>query len=108
MVCHVYIMTNRYHTVLYTGVTSNIERRTFQHKVKYYPKSFTKQYNCDKLVYFEEFGDIREAMHRERQLKKYHREWKEELIKNMNPEWKDLSDGWYDPREFEMFNRFNK
>ena len=105
MVCHVYIMTNRHQNVLYTGVTSNIEKRIFQHKIKYYPKGFTAQFNCDKLVYFEEFGSIRKAIHREKQLKKYHRDWKHQLIETMNPEWRDLSEGWYDPGEFASFIR---
>ena len=104
MIYYVYILTNKHHTVLYTGVTNNIERRVFEHKTKVNP-GFTARYNCDRLVYFEEFQSIRIALHRERQLKKYRREWKENMICQMNPEWRDLSDGWYDPREFETFIR---
>ena len=104
MIYYVYILTNKHHTVLYTGVTNNIERRVFEHKTKVNP-GFTARYNCDRLVYFEEFQSIRIALHRERQLKKYRREWKENMISQMNPEWRDLSDGWYDPREFETFIR---
>ena len=104
MHCSVYILTNTHKTVFYVGVTNNLDRRVFQHKVKM-NKGFTSHYNCDQLVYFEDYNDIREAIHREKQLKKYHRAWKMELIEEMNPGWKDLSDGWYDPREFENFKR---
>ena len=104
MIYYVYILTNKHHTVLYTGVTNNIERRVFEHKLKV-NHGFTARYNCDRLVYFEEFQKISVAIRREKQLKKYRREWKHNLIKQMNPEWRDLSDGWYDPREFETFVR---
>jgi len=108
MTYFVYIMTNDRHTVLYTGVTNNLESRIFDHKVKRDKHSFTAKYNCGNLVYYEEFGDIKNAIHREKQLKKYLRAWKEELIENTNPEWKDLSAGWYNPKEFELFNKFDK
>ena len=104
MVYCVYILTNPRHTVLYTGVTNDLEHRVFEHKAKS-NKDFTTKYNCSVLVYFEEFGDISEAIHREKQLKKYHREWKKELIVKSNPNWKDLSEGWYDQREFELNER---
>ncbi len=100
----VYILTNAHKTVFYVGVTNDLVRRVFQHKVKM-NKGFTNKYNCDRLVYFEEYDDIGEAIHREKQLKKYHRSWKLELIEGMNPGWKDLSEGWYDQREFEHFIR---
>ncbi len=102
MIYYVYIMTNPRHTVLYTGVTNDIERRSFEHKVQENKKSFTARYNCCQPVYYEEFGDITEAIHREKQLKKYRRAWKEDLITKMNFEWKDLSEGWFDPRELEF------
>ena len=101
MVYYVYILTNPRHTVLYTGVTNDLEQRVFEHKAKN-NKGFTAKYSCSALVYFEEFGDIVEAIHREKQLKKYHRQWKRELIDKSNPKWKDLSEGWYDQREFEL------
>ena len=88
----VYIITNTHHPVFYTGVTSNLYSRTHQHKTKHYPKSFTARYNCDKLVYFESFPSIVEAIAREKQLKKYRREKKVALIIQMNPEWRDLFD----------------
>jgi len=101
-------MTNAHGTVLYVGVTNNLESRVFDHKVKRDKRSFTAKYNCGNLVYHEEFGEIKNAIHREKQLKKYHRKWKEELIESMNSEWKDLSAEWYDPKEFELFNKFDK
>lgn len=73
---HIYILTNKKNTVLYTGVTSDLEQRVYEHKTKFYPKSFTAKYNCDKLIYFEEFADIEEAIHREKQLKRYKRSFK--------------------------------
>jgi len=65
------------------------------HKTKMNPKSFTTKYNCNKLVYYEEFTDINEAIHREKQLKKYRRAWKENLIRSLNPEWSDFAEAWY-------------
>lgn len=86
-------MTNKNNTVLYVGVTSNLRRRTYQHKTGYYD-GFTKRYNCHKLVYFEEFTNISEAIKREKQLKAGNRKKKIQLIETLNPDWKDLSDGW--------------
>lgn len=108
MTYYVYFMVNKNDTVIYTGVTSNLEQRVFDHKVKRYPKSFTARYNCDKLVYYEEFCDVQKAIHREKQVKRYHREWKESMIEESNPDWKDLSEGWYDAKEFQMFKEFDK
>jgi len=89
----VYILTNKNKTVLYIGVTSNILKRIYQHKNKQY-KGFTSKYNCDLLVYFEEYSDIVEAIAREKQLKKGNRKRKIALIEAKNPEWNDLSEGW--------------
>lgn len=89
----VYFMTNKTNNVLYIGVTSNLEKRVYQHKSKAY-EGFTEKYNCNKLVYFEVFSDINQAISREKQLKKGNRKRKNDLVKSMNPEWKDLSDGW--------------
>jgi len=86
-------MTNKNHTVIYIGVTSDLVKRVYQHKTKFY-KGFTARYNCDKLVYSEEFSDINQAIAREKKLKSGNRKRKEALIDTVNPEWKDLSDGW--------------
>ena len=82
---HVYIMTNKRNGVINIGVTDAINERVKEHKLKVYPKSFTARYNCDKLVYFEEFENGSEAEKRERQFKKWKRDWKIELIVEMNP-----------------------
>ena len=85
----VYILSNQHNTVLYTGMTNNIIRRVAEHKQKIVP-GFTKQYNVDKLVYFETFEDAPNAIAREKQIKAGSRKKKEALINSVNPEWKDL------------------
>ncbi len=87
-------MSNKQNGVLYIGVTDNIEERVKEHKLKIYPKSFTAKYNCDELIYFEEFKNGGDAEKRERQFKKWKRDWKIELIEEMNPSWTDLSINW--------------
>ncbi len=89
----VYFMSNKNNTVLYIGVTSNLTKRVYQHKTKAF-KGFTSKYNVDKLVYFEVFDDINQAIAREKQLKKGNRKRKNDLVNSSNPNWKDLSDGW--------------
>jgi putative endonuclease len=86
----IYIMTNKNNTVLYVGVTQDLIARIFQHKSRTDVKSFTYKYNLDKLVYFETFHSIEEAICREKQLKAGNRARKERLINSLNPEWKDL------------------
>ena len=86
---YVYIMTNKYNTVLYTGVTNNLARRVYEHQERR-GSAFTTRYNVTKLVYMEPFGDIREAIAREKQIKAGSRQDKIDLVKSMNPEWKDL------------------
>jgi len=86
-----YLMTNKYNGVLYSGVTCNLKERIFQHKVKKYRNSFTAKYNIMKLVYFETFNSIGEAISREKQIKAGSRKKKIELINDTNPEWIDLS-----------------
>jgi putative endonuclease len=89
----VYIATNKYNTVLYTGVTNNLVRRMEEHKHKRNPKSFTARYNVDKLVWYENYTDIVEAIAREKQLKAGSRNKKIQLIEKLNPEWRDLYEG---------------
>jgi putative endonuclease len=86
----VYILTNVHRSVLYIGVTSDLFTRIPEHLNKVYPDSFTAKYNCNILVYYETFGRIEDAIAREKQLKKWKREWKDELISKTNPEWKNL------------------
>ncbi|WP_418638233.1 GIY-YIG nuclease family protein [Winogradskyella sp.] len=91
---YVYIMANKPNGVIYIGVTDNLNERVREHKYKVYPKSFTARYNCENLVYFEEYENGEEASTRERQFKKWKREWKVNLIEEMNPSWADLSVNW--------------
>jgi putative endonuclease len=91
---YVYIMTNQRKTVLYTGVTNNLSRRVEQHKKKFV-KGFTKRYNLERLVYFENFDDGYTAIAREKKIKAGSRQNKIDLIESMNKEWKDLSDQLY-------------
>jgi putative endonuclease len=88
----VYIMTNKLHTVLYTGVTSEIISRVWQHKTKFYPDSFTAKYNCNKLVYYCFYPHIEEAIAAEKAIKGGNRRYKKQLVDSINPEWKDLYD----------------
>ena len=88
----VYIMTNKHHTVFYTGVTANLIVRVQQHRQKFYPKSFTARYNADLLMYYESHSTIGEAIAREKQVKKYSRIKKIALIESMNADWLDLFD----------------
>ena len=89
---YVYIMTNRHHTVLYTGVTNDLKRRSSQHKLGIGSK-FTAKYQAHVLVYYESFTDINNAIHREKQIKDTSRERKLRLINGFNPEWQDLTEG---------------
>ena len=89
----IYFLTNKNNTVIYVGVTSNLLKRIYQHKTKTY-KGFTSKYNCDKLIYFEEFEDITLAITREKQIKSGNRKRKVELIEKINPTWEDLSKSW--------------
>ncbi len=86
----VYIMTNRLRTVVYIGVTSDLRTRIIQHKDHYFKESFTDRYNCSICVYYENFGRIEEAISREKEIKKWSRKKKDELISVMNPNWIDL------------------
>ena len=85
---YIYFMTNKYNTVLYVGVTSNLHQRVLQHKNNV--SNFTTRYNVTKAIYWEVFSDIRDAIAREKQIKSWSRERKERLINEINPEWRDL------------------
>ena len=86
---YVYIMTNKSNTTLYTGVTSNLAKRTYEHRMKLVD-GFTKKYNLTKLVYYEVFDGIENAILREKQMKAGSRRTKVELTNRMNSDWKDL------------------
>lgn len=87
----VYILTNIHNTVLYTGVTRNLQRRLAEHKLHINP-GFTTKYNIEKLVYYEVYDRLDDSIHREKQLKRWHRAWKEKLINDFNPDWRDLAE----------------
>ncbi|MBA6357999.1 MULTISPECIES: GIY-YIG nuclease family protein [unclassified Colwellia] len=87
---HIYIMTNIKNTTLYIGVTSQLVQRVYQHKSKL-TLGFTNKYNLNKLVYFESFETMYDAITREKQLKNWRRAWKKNLIEEINPNWLDLS-----------------
>ena len=86
---YVYILASRRNGTLYTGITSNLIKRVWEHKEKAVD-GFTKKYNIDKLVYFEQYQDPTNAISREKRIKKYPRKWKLNLIEKENPLWKDL------------------
>ena len=86
---YTYIMSNPNNTTLYIGVTNDIERRVQEHKSGQIP-GFTQNYNCCKLVYYEKYSDIDQAIEREKKLKKWRREKKDWLIRTINPDLKDL------------------
>jgi len=92
---YVYILTNKSNRVLYVGVTSDLQNRVLEHKLKIH-KGFTARYGCNKLVYYEEYQWIQDAIAREKQLKAGSRQKKVDLIVAENPSWVDLSADWYD------------
>ena len=89
---YVYILSNKHCTVLYTGVTSDLLRRVYQHKNHLDKDSFTAKYNVTRLVYFEETSDVKAALEREKQIKSWNRDRKTSLIIEKNPKWIDLYD----------------
>jgi putative endonuclease len=91
---YVYIMTSATGT-LYTGITNNLQRRVYQHKKKLID-GFTKKYNVTRLAYYEVFYDVKDAITREKQIKGWRRSKKLDLIKSLNPTWRDLSEEWDD------------
>ena len=90
---YVYIITNAHHTTLYTGVTSDLRGRLWQHKTKYYPKSFSSRYNLDKLIYFKAYSTIEDAIDMEKVIKGKSRAKKQKMISEQNPDWSDLGEG---------------
>ena len=89
MAYYVYMMTNRYRNVLYTGVTNNLIRRVYEHRNHLLKDSFTARYNITKLVYFEMTEDVRSAIEREKQIKSWNRASKDQLVESQNPTWED-------------------
>lgn len=87
---YIYILTNWNHNVMYIGLINDLNRRLFEHQNKLID-GFTKKYNVNKLVYYELFYNINDAIHREKELKKWRREKKNNLVAQLNPEWLDLS-----------------
>jgi putative endonuclease len=91
---YVYILASKKNGTIYIGVTNDLQNRVAQHKQKT-NEGFTSKYDITLLVYFEQFQHIDQAIKREKQLKKWNREWKLKLIEEENKEWKDLSEDWY-------------
>jgi putative endonuclease len=89
MSAYIYILASKKNGTLYTGVTSDLIRRVYQHKDKSID-GFSKQYDVDRLVYFEQHQTMRDAIQREKNIKHWSRQWKLELIEKNNPEWRDL------------------
>jgi len=85
----VYILTNKQNKVLYIGVTGDLKKRVWEHKEKLI-KGFTNKYNTNKLVYFEIHKNMKQAIKKEKKIKKWNRKWKIEMIERDNPKWKDL------------------
>lgn len=94
-VYYVYIMANAWNTTFYVGVTNNLERRVWQYKTGN-TNGFVAHYHLTKLVYYEEYPTAREAIHREKQLKNWRRDWKINLVRQQNPDFKDLAGAWFD------------
>ncbi|MCL0083550.1 GIY-YIG nuclease family protein [Thermodesulfovibrionales bacterium] len=90
---YVCLLTNWNNKVIYIGVTNNLERRICEHKNKLV-KGFTEKYNVNKLVYFEKTQEVIAAISREKEIKKWRREKKNQLVNRINPEWKELSSEW--------------
>ena len=91
---YLYLMTNEWRNVLYTGVTNSLERRVWQHKQGVI-KGFTRQYNCHLLVHMENYRQISDAIAREKQIKGWSRAKKNALVESTNPKWQDLAATWY-------------
>ncbi len=90
MTYYVYILSDKLNRTIYTGVTNDLVRRVYEHRIHADPKSFTAQYDIRKLVYYEGTSDVRVALEREKQIKGWVRRKKNELVNSMNPQWEDL------------------
>ena len=93
-------MSNKNRTTIYIGVTSKLERRVLEHKSGF-GSTFTKRYNLHDLIFYESINGMRNAIDREKQLKNWHKEWKWNLIKEANPELRDLAEGWFTIEEIQ-------
>jgi putative endonuclease len=93
---YVHILTNPTYTTLYVGVTNDIERRMYEHRHRL-KEGFASRYNLTCLVFCEETGNVYDAIQREKQIKGWTRVRKIELIESVNPEWRDIADGWFAP-----------
>ena len=92
---YVYILASKIRGTLYIGITNDLQKRVYEHK-REIKKGFTEKYGINKLIYFETFKDVNEAIKREKNLKKWKRAWKIKLIEEDNKKWLDLSKDWYD------------
>ena len=92
---YVYILASKIRGTLYIGITNDLQRRVYEHKTGIV-KGFTKKYDVCQLMYFEVFKDVYEAIQREKNMKKWKRDWKVQLIEKENKQWLDLSIDWYD------------
>ena len=91
---YVYIIVNQHNTVMYVGVTNDLQRRVYEHKAGLV-EGFTRRYNINKLVYFESTIDVSSAISREKEIKKWRREKKNNLVESVNADWCDLNLSWY-------------
>lgn len=87
---YVYMLTNKLNTAVYTGITRDLFRRVYEHRIKVDPNSFTAKYDIHKLVYFEVTTDVKAAIEREKQIKGWNRKRKNKLVESKNPSWEDL------------------
>jgi putative endonuclease len=98
---YVYLLTNWNNRVIYVGVTNDLSRRLYEHRNKLVG-GFTEKYNINKLVYFEETNDVQSALSREKEIKKWRREKKNNLVVSINPGWKDLAD---EKKDFSLWSK---
>jgi len=102
---YTYMLSNKNRVTLYIGVTNNLERRMFEHKA-HKGSAFCKKYNLEELMYYEHYDFMQDAIDREKQLKRWHKDWKWDLIRSMNPELKDLSKPWFDKNDLKDIMEF--